>query len=190
MISKLRLDALADSVFAFAMTLLVLDLRLPEGFRPANAAALIAALGDLWGQALAYVISFFVLGLRWLGQAQPDGGPEHVSLSHARWRLVHLFFITCIPFSTMVVGRYVDFAPAIWLYAANMILSAMVPLWAHGIGGTQTRDRKIGLGLLIVSALMSVAISFVDPSQAMWAYLINAAAPWLRRGLSHPPDRA
>ncbi len=186
MISKTRLDALTDGVFAFAMTLLVLDLRLPEDFHPNSTSEFIAGLTGLSTQFLAYVISFAVLAFRWLAGAHPDEGAEHVSLGLARWHLLHLFFITCIPFSTMVVGRYVDFAPAIWLYAANTILSALAPLrmqWLAGGRAAGRPDRSIELAVLISSALLSVGISFVSPGHAMWAYLLNAATPWLRRRL-------
>ena len=40
----------------------------------------------------------------------------------ARWTLLHLFLITCLPFSTMLIGRYDDLAPAVWIYGANMAL--------------------------------------------------------------------
>ena len=73
MIPKSRLDALTDGVFAFAMTLLVLDLRLPDTFHPASTAELLGGLRELSGQFLAYVISFFVLGIRWLAQAGAHG---------------------------------------------------------------------------------------------------------------------
>ena len=48
-------------------------------------------------------------------------------MAYARWTLVHLFLVTCIPFSTMVVGRYGNLAPAVCLYAANMLLAAVGP---------------------------------------------------------------
>jgi uncharacterized membrane protein len=128
MIPKSRIDALTDGVFAFATTLLVLDLCLPEAFNPASSAELIGAIKELQGQFTAYIISFAVLGLRWLAQSTSRGVPETVSRKYGFWMLVYLFFITCIPFSTMVIGRYNDFAPASWLYAANMMLSALATL--------------------------------------------------------------
>jgi hypothetical protein len=43
-----RLDALGDGIFAVAMTLLVLDLRLPENFHPQTSREFIDGLGELW----------------------------------------------------------------------------------------------------------------------------------------------
>src|SRR5947208_418398 len=62
----MRLDALTDGVFAVAMTLLVIDLKLPENFHPATAAEFLSGLADLQTQFLVYIISFIVLGLRWM----------------------------------------------------------------------------------------------------------------------------
>jgi Endosomal/lysosomal potassium channel TMEM175 len=64
MYPRARLDALTDGVFAVAMTLLVLDVRLPENFEPQNATELIEALRGLVPKFVPYVISFIVLGLR------------------------------------------------------------------------------------------------------------------------------
>jgi len=187
MIPKARLDALTDGVFAFAMTLLVLNLQLPDDFHPANAAEMLDALSRLWLPALAYVISFVVLAGRWLSLVQARGASEEISATEARWWLAYLFFITVVPFSTMVIGRHVDFAPAVWLYAANMILPALVLLRIQSLPDAWTTsdpEYKVDLGLLIFSALVSVGISFVSPSHAMWAYILNAASPLLHRTLA------
>jgi hypothetical protein len=56
-ISKGRLDALTDGVFAFAMTLLVVKFDLPEDFHPKSAAELISGLLGLGGTFIAYVVT-------------------------------------------------------------------------------------------------------------------------------------
>jgi uncharacterized membrane protein len=48
MLPKARLDALHDGIFSVAMTLLVLDVRLPEEFHPRDAAELLQAIAGLW----------------------------------------------------------------------------------------------------------------------------------------------
>jgi uncharacterized membrane protein len=176
-IPKARVDAITDGIFAFAMTLLVLDLRLPDSFNPASGTELVAALRDLQGQYLAYIISFYVLGLRWIAQVSERGVPEFVSAKYARWMLIYLFFITSIPFSTMVVGRYEPFPAATWVYAANMILSALCSIRLSHLaveerGEEAHRDRP-ELGTLIISALLSVVLSFFIPAYATLAYLLN-----------------
>src|SRR5437764_12123847 len=115
LIERVRLDALTDGVFAVAMTLLVIDLKLPENFRPANTAEFLHGLAELQTQFLVYIISFIVLGLRWMSLAKLSRLHETVEDRYVEWSLLHLLLITLIPFSTMVTGRYGALAPAIWL---------------------------------------------------------------------------
>jgi uncharacterized membrane protein len=186
MIPKSRLDALTDGVFAVAMTLLVIDLRVPEGFDPKNAAELLQHLAHLWNQVLLYVVSFYVLSLRWIGMVQINPRGERVGQSFTRWAMVHLLLITFVPFTTMMVGRYISLAPAIWLYAANTILFSLVALRMLAladIGETSAKalEDRIGLLVLIASSLLVIVLSFVDPSWAMLGYLLNLTDVPMRR---------
>jgi uncharacterized membrane protein len=184
-ISKGRLDALTDGVFAFAMTLLVVNLDLPEDFHPSSAAELISALLDLGGTLIAYVVTFLVLATFWLGRARTKEEPESASGAYAWSLLFHLFFVTLLPFSMIVAGRY-NLAPAIWVYGANMILLAMT---AIGITLVIERDIQRRLvpsgrpeyGVLIASAILSMAIGFYSPDSAMYAYFLNLVSPLVRR---------
>ena len=64
MFPKARLDALNDGIFSVAMTLLALDIRLPEEFNPADGSELLQAFAKLWPKLLPYVLSFaLALGL-------------------------------------------------------------------------------------------------------------------------------
>jgi uncharacterized membrane protein len=186
-LSKARLDALVDATFGVAMTLLVIDIRLPDDFKPTSAAELLHAVDELKSKFLVYGITFFVVGLRWLGTTKLAEGIERVSGSFGRWTILHLFFITCMPFSTMMIGRYDDFAVSVWIYAANMIAGALVAMRliqiaAHDAGRKVVpEDGMATLWLLIASALLSVAISFYDPGWALLAYLLNLGRPFAQR---------
>jgi uncharacterized membrane protein len=88
-ISKGRLDALTDGVFAFAMTLLVVKFDLPEDFHPKSAAELISGLLGLGGTFIAYVVTFLVLATFWLGRARTKEEPEAASGAYAWSVLFH-----------------------------------------------------------------------------------------------------
>ena len=184
-VSKSRLDSFADGVFAFAMTLLVVKFDLPEDFHPTSAAELISALLGLGDTFIAYVVSFLVLATFWLGRAQTKEEPERASSAYAWAVLFHLFFVTLLPFSMIVAGRY-DLAPAIYVYGANMVLLALT---AIGITLVIERDIRRRLvpsgrpehGVLIASAILSMAIGFYSPDSAMYAYFLNLASPLVRR---------
>lgn len=191
MFSKTRLDALSDGIFAVAMTLLILDVRLPDEFHPADGGELLHGLVALWPKLLPYVLSFGVLGLRWLSNVEVRSRAEYVSRRYVNWWLLYLFLITCVPFSTIVVGRYVHLAPAIWLYAGHTLLIALVgmrlvAITPHPEDGEHLRRRQMSAALLSITSLLAIAISFVDPKVALWALMLNFAAPLLRKWMSQP----
>lgn len=191
MVPKSRLDALTDGVFAFAMTLLVIDLRLPEHFHPAYNTELVHQLIALWHQAFVYVLSFYVLASCWLGRARAGSqtdmfGQEHIALS-----LAYLLFITFVPFSTMVVGRYAFLPIAVWLYAMNMALLALTALRLAAISNSPLavrRNAQFGLTMLTFTAGTAVLISFWQPRWAMLAYGINLFEKPVRHVLRRNDD--
>ena len=65
-LEKNRLEALIDGVFAVALTLLVLDLKLPEDIAPASDAELWSYMLGLERHFVIYVISFVVIGMYWI----------------------------------------------------------------------------------------------------------------------------
>jgi uncharacterized membrane protein len=185
LIEKSRLDALTDGVFAVAMTLLVLDLKLPEHFHPTSATELLTGLAGLQTQFLVYVVSFLVLGLRWMSLAKLSQLHDTVTDGYVEWALAHLLLITLVPFSTVVVSRYGEFAPAIWLYAGNTVLAALIAmrlaaLAAPHVGAEDAFERRIGLLVVIILSLLVMAVSVVQPKHAMWIYLLNIFAPAAR----------
>ena len=184
-VSKARLDALTDGVFAFAMTLLVIKVDLPEGFHPASAAELISALLDLSATFIAYLVTFLVLSTFWLGRARTKEEPEVTSGGYAWSVLFHLFFVTLLPFSMIVAGRY-NLPPAIWVYGANMMLLALTAIGITLVIERDIHRRLVPSGrpeyaVLIASAILSMAIGFYSPDSAMYAYFLNLASPLVRR---------
>jgi uncharacterized membrane protein len=186
MFSKARLDTLSDGIFGVAMTLLVLDVRLPDDFHPQDVAELVQGLLALWPKFVPYVVSFGVLGLRWLANIEVRSRAEYVNREYVNWWLLYLLLITCVPFSTIVVGRFGHFAPAIWLYAGHTLLIALVGLRLMQITpqleqGDHLHHRQFSAMLLIVSSLAAIALSFVNPRLALWALVLNFATPVLRK---------
>jgi uncharacterized membrane protein len=186
MFAKARLDTLSDGIFSVAMTLLILDVRLPDDFHPKDAGDLLAGLADLWPKFFPYLLSFSVLGLRWLSTIEARTRAEYVNREYVNWWLLYLFLITCVPFTTIVVGRFAHLAPAIWLYAGHTLLIAAVGLrlimiTPHLEQGDHLRHRQLSTVLLMVSSLLAIGLSFVNSRVALWALALNFALPLLRK---------
>jgi len=186
MYPKARIDALTDGLFAVAMTILVLDLKLPDGFRPGDAGALVQSLRELWPKFLPYVLSFYVLGSTWLSSIKIRSRGDVVDKRYAFWWLLYLLLATCLPFSTSVVGQFAHYGPGVWLYSFNLAgLAAcgyrLMMLLPNVESDEHVRDRKVSLLLLMATCALCAALSLISPGKALWVYLLNIGAPHLAR---------
>lgn len=104
-IAKSRIEAFSDGVIAVAITLLVLDLRVPE---PDGASSLGRGLADLWPNYLAYVISFVAIGILWINHHTMLRRLVGVDHSILVWNLLLLMCIVVLPFTTSLMATYLD----------------------------------------------------------------------------------
>ena len=124
-----RLAALSDGLFAVAMTLLVLDLKVPTGHAIETDQALLAALAELAPRLVIYLLSFLTLGIFWVGQ-QTQLSHFARSNRHLTWiHLAFLFAVSLMPFSTSLMAEFITLRTALLLYWLN-ILALGVLLYA------------------------------------------------------------
>jgi len=127
-----RLAALSDGVFAIAMTLLVLDLRVPAGAAIHGEHALFSSVFvALAPRLVPYVLSFMTLGIFWIAQqAQLDAFAR--SDRTLTWiNLGFLLAVTIMPFTTGVLAEFITFRLAVVAYWLNLVLLGAT-LWASG----------------------------------------------------------
>src|SRR5207247_4116239 len=99
------------------MTLLVLELHVPDARSSSElVAGLVAQAPSLFGFAL----SFAVLGTYWVGSAVNLSHLARVDRAALFLNVLQLFFISLLPFTTAVVGRYPDEAAAVILYGVHL----------------------------------------------------------------------
>jgi uncharacterized membrane protein len=100
---RTRLEAFSDGVFAVAITLLALDLTVagPEGH-----GSLADQLHGKWPAFLAYLISFFMIGIVWVNHHALVRSITRVDRTLLFLNLVLLLFVVLIPFSTAIVADY------------------------------------------------------------------------------------
>jgi uncharacterized membrane protein len=103
--SKARIEAFSDAVIAVAITLLALDLHVPD---PAGPGSLAHRLGEQWPNYAAYVVSFLTIGIIWINHHAML--QRVVSVDHAILVLNLLLLLTIgvLPFSTALMAEYLD----------------------------------------------------------------------------------
>jgi uncharacterized membrane protein len=120
-----RLAFFSDAVFAIAITLLVIEVRLPEMEAVTNA-TLKAALLSLLPQYIGFLISFLVIGRFWIGHHRAFG---HLKTCDSKliWRnLVFLLTIAFMPFPTAVISEFGGMRPAFNFYVVWLIFSGFL----------------------------------------------------------------
>ncbi len=157
-----RLAALSDGLFAVAMTLLVLDLKVPAAEAIHSDKALLAALSDLAPRLVIYLMSFLTLGIFWVGQQTQLNflarGDRHFTWIH----LAFLFAISLMPFSTSLMAEFIAFRSALLLYWLNVFVlgAVLFASWRYatraGLLGpdvTPVVDRSVERRIVIAQAL-------------------------------------
>lgn len=125
-----RLTALSDGIFAVAMTLLVLNLQVPQ--IPLDK---LHVDSDLWNALIklipnfiAYFMSFLTLGIFWVGQQTQLNKFTRSDRNLAWLHLIFLFAVTLIPFSTGFLARYIMYRTAIIIYWLNILFLGVMLL--------------------------------------------------------------
>ena len=123
-----RVAALSDGVFAVALTLLVLDLRVPAADAIRSERDLIVALWLLVPHLLPYFLSFMTLGIFWIGQQTQL---SHFARSDRTLTWIHLGFllaITLLPFSTALLSAFITYRVALLVYWLHLLLLGILLL--------------------------------------------------------------
>lgn len=179
-----RVEAFSDGVFGIAMTLLVLDIKVPRAPDLIGSSALADALRRQWPTYLAYVLSFVTVLIMWV---------NHHKLFRLIQRSDHIFlminglllmFVTLVPFPTSLLAEHISHpgaSTAAAVYSSTFVLIALMfnVLWhyaAHGgrllarghdraMAASITRQYRFGpllylaaLGFAFVNVALSVGL--------------------------------
>jgi len=123
-----RIEALSDGVYAVAMTLLVIDLKLPEGVHIHSEDDLVAALAGLIPRAIAWIISFMVLAIFWTGHHRVFAYLRRSDGVLTALNLLQLAFVTLMPFSSALSGEHGSRVASQVVFSANMAMLATTAL--------------------------------------------------------------
>jgi uncharacterized membrane protein len=196
---KSRIAALVDGIFAVAMTLLVLDLKLPEGVKLSNDAEVWRQLVDLKSHFSTYVLSFIVLGIFWISHHSLFHFVRRVNRGLLWLHLLFLLFITLLPFSTNLLSGHSHLHIPVTVYGANLLLLSLTsllhlryltrhPELSHDhLTASWIATVRLRNTIPAVITAASIAISFFSPSLALSAYWLLLVFHFLPGRHHHPP---
>jgi uncharacterized membrane protein len=177
-VSKGRLEAFSDGVLAIIITIMVLELRPPDGVE-------LGDLRPLGPKIFSYVLSFAFVGIYWNNHHHLLQAAQTIN-GRVLWANLHLlFWLSLIPFGTAWMGEH-NFAPVpVIVYGLILLAAAMaytilarVLLGLHPEGSTLRtalgrRDRKGEASVLLY--ILGVLIASFVPLAAVACYVLVAA---------------
>jgi len=121
-----RIEAISDGVFAIALTLLILDIKVPVSEFITTEKDLFNAFVGLAPKLLSYFLSFMTLGIYWAAHSSQF---HYISKSdrHLNWiNLFFLLFVSIVPFTTAFLSAFITFKLAIGIYWLNVFLLGLM----------------------------------------------------------------
>ncbi len=180
-----RLNALSDGVFAIAITLLVLNIEVPNDI-PADRVAqeLPGRLAELIPDLLSYVVSFLVIGSYWMAHRSIFQDIRAVDRGLMWLNILFLMFVAFLPFPTALLDEYANDQLPVVLYAGSLAV-ARLPLTAIWWYATHNRrlihghldartvrwHRMRGLGIPLIF-LLSIGVSFISLTAAKLTWIL------------------
>jgi uncharacterized membrane protein len=184
-----RLETFADGVFAIAITLLVLAIRLPS-----PDAKLVPALLDQWPEFAGYVVSFLTIGIMWVQHHRLFTLIRRSNPTFAMINVIFLMLIAFVPFPTAVLaqrlGSGTDELEATLLYGGTMTGIAVLfnAIWRYASArnghllspelteaGRKAEARGYRYGVPIY--LLITLLAFIDPRLSLVGFF-GFAAYW------------
>jgi uncharacterized membrane protein len=137
LLSKHRLEGLSDALFAIVMTLLVLDLKVPDLGHDVSTRQLFHALGSMWRVYFSLFVTFALSSVFWMFQQTVFKAMRKLDRAGALLSLLTLLFVSLLPFSAAILARYLNSAgrAAQPIYFANQfaIAGLLAVLWRRTV---------------------------------------------------------
>ena len=181
-----RLEAFSDGVFAVAITLLVLEIKVPEG----AGQDLPHRLAEQWPSYVSYLVSFFVIGVIWMNHRAVFAHLSRADRPLIGLNLFLLLWVVLIPWATELLANYMReggaaerAAALVYTGTMTMMGSAFGALWIYASRGRRllgvelsdaeirSRTRSFAIGAPVYALAALVAIVSAPASLAINALL-------------------
>ncbi len=196
-LGKQRLEALVDGIFAVAMTLLVLDLKLPENIVYSSDHALWARLVSLERHFIIYVLSFAVTAMYWIGHHLQFQFVRAINRPMIWINMLYLLLVSFLPFATDLVGDHKDLTLPCEIYGATLLALSVVAfahtryLARHPVLATGEFTPRIAAMferralLFSMVPITSMVVAFYNTHAALYVYALLVIVHLLANPFEH-----
>jgi len=192
-----RLEAFSDAVFAVAITLLILEINIPEGEH------LWEQLKDQWPSFASFFVSFWVIGIIWVNHHGLLDHLKRIDRPVLYLNLLVLMTVVFIPFSTALMAEHLkpgesDETVAAIVYALAFLAMGLAfnVFWTYivkhrrelGVEIPDEEVRRMSVGFMIGTPLYAVALIMAFISPAVVLIMIAAVAGYYMVAGMRSPD--
>jgi uncharacterized membrane protein len=180
-----RVMALSDGVFAIVITLLVLEVHVPD---LAGGQRLADALTEIWPSLVAFVISFLVVAIAWTGHRDLFVFIRLTDRNLVWLNLLYMLPLTLLPFGAALISRHGREGVALTVYGVLLLAIALTRLliWWYATNRPHLlfepidrRSRRLGMLVVVVPAALYVLAILLAGSMPRASLGIYAGAPIL-----------
>jgi uncharacterized membrane protein len=181
-LTKARIEALTDGIFATVMTVLVLGLKPPDTNLPES--ALETEIMKISPNILAYAFSFVVLGVYWIGHHNQFHYVKQTDRVFLWVNILFLLTIGFVPFSTSLLGVYPFSPTAVRVYGANLAATglALYAVWWYATSQHRLVEKDLDPHIVSLAkrrtiigpvvSLLGIGFSFLDTRISLVLYLL------------------
>jgi uncharacterized membrane protein len=193
LLSKGRMEALTDGIFAIAMTLLVLELKVPDLPKSTGAHDLLQRIGEEMPAFASFIISFLYCGLLWVMHHMAMHFIRHLQIALVWLNLLFLMSVSTMPFSCALLGHFLRNRVAQEIYFGNMFIAAALLALQWIIAKQKDlindedpqRSRLMGQQIMFfpVALLAGLVAAYFNPLAGSYAFalVLLALRLWQRK---------
>ncbi|HEU4717733.1 MAG TPA: TMEM175 family protein [Bacteroidia bacterium] len=197
--SKARLEAFSDGVFAIVITLLILDVHIPRGV---SYEELPHALAGMIPNILTYILSFIIVGLYWISHHQILGMMEKINRPIMWMNILGLMTVSFIPFPASLIGEFPMGRLPVVFYGCSLLtanftgfiawyyMSRCRQLLRHDVTPQMIRAMNLTFLSVNVAYLVAIGVAFLSVIASYSIFLLVillliVRKPWEKHHHSH-----
>lgn len=183
-----RLENLTDGIFAIVMTILVLELKVPDLPGAVTSNDIIAAITAAAAPLLAYVLAFMILFTYWRAHNYIVSAlAKNVDTWLSNINTIFLLFVGLVPFTSYLLGRYHNNQAAIFIFGVNVVAIGLSLYWlryyaltAGTINNTpitpaENRRANIRVLMPVCLAVAAIGVSFWNTDLSFILFTVAVA---------------
>jgi uncharacterized membrane protein len=180
-----KLLMFSDAVFAIAITILAIDIRVPLIEEQLISSQLNNAIIGLAPKFISFILSFFIVGSYWISYHRTMYLIKRYDRGLISLNLLFLMFIILVPFPNDLIGKYPTQQMAVIIYAIILFSTgiSMCLIWLHASLKYRLIDETLNSKFILILTLrllfspsiflLSIPISFINPLYAVTLWIFS-----------------